>query len=105
MTVGPSSWAPKEFVELAGKKPLLELAEGCGARFVLVVPLGEPGSEVAQGLAASANARVTDRGGLGFRTLQGDASSLMGAVSKRPPKGFMAAHSWDVPGAYVPIPR
>ena len=101
----PRSWAPREFVERAGKKPLGELAKDCGARFVLVVPVGDPASEVAQGLAASASVRVSDRGALGFRTLQGDASSLMGAAIRKATKGFMAAHSWDVPGAYVPIPR
>jgi len=67
--------------------------------------MGDPNGELAQGLSASPSSRASDRAGLGFRTLQGDASSLMGAVLKRPARGFTAAHTWDVPGAYVPIPR
>ncbi|MFT3921134.1 MAG: FHA domain-containing protein [Myxococcales bacterium] len=103
MPVGPSSWAPKDFVERARRKPLGELVQDCGTNFVLVVPLGEPDSELAQGL--SSTIRPSERAGIGFKTLTGDAASLMQAALKRPTRGFMAAHSWDVPGAYVPIPR
>ena len=105
MPSGPTTWVPKDFVDRAGKKPLGELAQDCGARFVLVVPVGDSNSDIAQGLATSASLRPSERAGLGFRTLQGDASSLMGASLRKPTKGFTAAHSWDVPGAYVPIPR
>lgn len=105
MPIGLTSWAPRDFVDRAGRKPLGDLARDCGARFVLVVPVGDPNSDIAQGLASSASARNSERAGLSFRTLQGDASSVMGASLRKATKSFMAAHTWDVPGAYVPIPR
>ena len=104
MASGLTSWAPRDFVERASRAAFGELAQDCEARFVMVIPLGDGSSEVAQGLAASNSSRPSDRAGLGFRTLQGDVSAVLAAATKRPPR-FTAAHSWDVPGAYVPIPR
>jgi hypothetical protein len=99
----PTSWAPRDFLDRAGRSSLLELAQDCGARFVLVVPLGDPQSDLAQGLSSSPAAKGAERG-LGFRTLQGDANAFA-ALKRGAPKSLMPAHTWDVPGAYVPIPR
>ncbi len=105
MGSGLASWAPREFVERASRRALGELVEECEARFVMVLPIGDGSSELAQGLSASNPARSGERAALGFRTLQGDASSMLAATTKRPSRAFTAAHFWDVPGAYVPIPR
>jgi hypothetical protein len=90
-------------VEQAGRQRLHELAADCEARFVLVVPVGDPASEIAQGLTSSPSARPGEKG-LGFRTLQGDARSLLQGL-RRTGQGVIPAHAWDVPGAHVPIPR
>ncbi len=95
-------WAPRDFVDLAFRRGLYELSEECGARFVLVVPLGERTSELhPDHVTAGPTLRAGQ--GMKFRTLQGDAS-MLDAV-RQVNRGSILSHTWDVPGAYVPIPR
>lgn len=99
----PAKWAPRDFVSLAACQPLAELARDSGASFVLVVPVGEGSSELAAQDTGS-SAAPARAGGLGFRTLQGDAAGALSAM-RREGKLAMPRHVWDVPGSYVPIPR
>ncbi len=95
-------WAPRDFVDLAAHKALFELSRECGARFVLVVPLGERSTELHPDLVMSPAVRPA--AGVGFRTLQGDAGDVLAAM-RHAGKASMPTHTWDVEGAYVPIPR